>query len=244
MLAEQRGRPRDAAGPVHGAAGVPACSTGRPRAAAPRDTSTRRCSAVLALAYVHVQHARDRCARVARRAERGELPPFAVPLALSNLEGDAQVDPARPARCAGREYLNSVRVAAERGRCAIAFFATSRPLQRQMNVVGASPALPRRRLRGRLGARRPRGGAPQTARARSWRLSIGYDHDGAVTNACATRYAPHHLRREGRKVVSTSSRCSGGRAGETARKRSGERAEAGGSTRRSRPVPPSCGLGA
>ena len=59
-------------------------------------------AAVLALAYITL-NTLGTDAPGSRGVPNGEkLPPFAVPLALSNLEGDAQVDPPRPARCAGR----------------------------------------------------------------------------------------------------------------------------------------------
>ena len=59
-------------------------------------------AAVLALAYITL-NTLGTDAPGSRGVPNGErLPPFAVPLALSNLEGDARSTPPRRAGCAGR----------------------------------------------------------------------------------------------------------------------------------------------
>jgi len=127
------------------------------------------------------------------------LPPFAVPLATSTLEGDADVATRpnqgaagrRPA-CAvrGPRILNSCQLA-ERGPVALAFFATrSRRCGDQVGVLD--------RLRGRFGdvgfaavaVRGSRAAVRALVRARGWRLPVGYDHDGAVADEYAVAVCP------------------------------------------------------
>ena len=95
----------------------------RPPAGASRYTWIVGVVAVLALAYITL-NTLGTDAPGSRGVPKGEkLPPFAVPLALSNLEGDAQVDPAKACKVRGPRVLNSCQLA-ERGPVAIAFFAT------------------------------------------------------------------------------------------------------------------------
>jgi AhpC/TSA family len=127
------------------------------------------------------------------------LPPFAVPLAVSTLQGDANVATRpnegaagrRPA-CAvrGPRVLNSCQLAA-RGPVALAFFATrSRRCEAQVDVLD--------RLHGRfadvgfaaVAVRGSRADARALVRARGWRLPVGYDHDGAVADEYAVAVCP------------------------------------------------------
>jgi hypothetical protein len=162
-------------------------------------------AAVLALAYITL-NTLGTDAPGSRGVPKGEtLPPFAVPLALSSLEGDAQVDPAKACRVRGPRVLNSCQLA-ERGPLAIAFFATkSDGCERQIDVV--------ERVRRRfpdigfaaVSVRGDRGEVRRQARRRGWGLPVGYDHDGAVSNAYAVAVCPTiTFAARGGKVVSTS----------------------------------------
>jgi hypothetical protein len=162
-------------------------------------------AAVLALAYITF-NTLGTDAPGSRGVPTGEkLPPFAVPLALSSLDGDAQVDPAKACRVRGPRVLNSCQLA-ERGPVAIAFFATkSQRCERQIDVID--------RMRQRfpdigfaaVSVRGDRDEVRRQARRRGWRLPVGYDRDGAVTNAYAVAVCPTitFAARNGR-VVSTS----------------------------------------
>ena len=67
----------------------------------------------------------------------------------------------------------------------------SKRCERQIDVLERrAPALPGRRLRGRVGARRPRATCAPLVRERGWGMPVGYDHDGAVTNAYAVAICP------------------------------------------------------
>jgi len=177
----------------------------RPPAGASRYTWIVGVVAVLALAYITLNTI-GTDAPGSRGVPKGEkLPPFAVPLALSNLEGDAQVDPAKACKVRGPRVLNSCQLA-ERGPVAIAFFATkSDRCERQIDTV--------ERVRRRfpdigfaaLSVRGDRKQVRRQARERGWGMPVGYDHDGAVTNAYAVAVCPTiTFAEKGGKVVSTS----------------------------------------
>ena len=142
------------------------------------------------------------------------LPPFAVPLALSNLEGDANIatrpgagpEGKRPAcEVRGPRVLNSCQLA-ERGPVVLAFVATrSERCERQIDVV--------ERVRARfpevqfaaVAIRGDRGDVRRVVRRHGWRMPVGYDHDGAVANLYAVAICPTiTFARRGGRVVSTS----------------------------------------
>jgi hypothetical protein len=162
-------------------------------------------AAVLALAYITF-NTLGTDAPGSRGVPTGEkLPPFAVPLALSSLDGDAQVDPAKACRVRGPRVLNSCQLA-ERGPVAIAFFATkSQRCERQIDVIDRV----RRRFPdigfAAVSVRGDRDEVRRQARRRGWGLPVGYDHDGAVTDVYAVAICPTitFAARNGR-VVSTS----------------------------------------
>jgi hypothetical protein len=177
----------------------------RPPAGTSRYTWIVGVVAVLALGYITL-NTLGTDAPGSRGVPKGEkLPPFAVPLALSNLEGDAQVDPAKACKVRGPRVLNSCQLA-ERGPVAVAFFATkSERCERQIDVV--------ERVRRRfpdvgfaaVSVRGDRGEVRRQARRRGWGMPVGYDHDGAVTNAYAVAICPTiTFAARGGKVVSTS----------------------------------------
>jgi hypothetical protein len=127
------------------------------------------------------------------------LPPFAVPLATSSLQGDADVATRPDQGAAGRrpacsvrgaEILNSCQLA-QRGPVALAFLATrSRRCEDQVDVLD--------RLRPRypdvsfaaVAIRGSRSAAADLVRRRRWRLPVGYDRDGAVANLYAVAVCP------------------------------------------------------
>jgi hypothetical protein len=118
--------------------------------------------------------------------EGSELPAFAVPLALSELEGDADMS------CdeRGGDIVNVCELA-ERGPVVLAFFAE--PISRcveQIDILDRlRPRFPdvqfaavamlgdRDDLRARI-------------RERGWTLPVGHDRDGAVANAYAVAVCP------------------------------------------------------
>ncbi len=162
----------------------------RPPAGSSRYTWIVGVAAVLALAYITL-NTLGTDAPGSRGVPAGEkLPPFAVPLALSDLQGDAQVDPDKACRVRGPRVLNSCQLT-ERGPVAIAFFATkSDRCERQIDVV--------ERVRKRFPAvgfaavsvRGDRREVRRQARRRGWGMPVGYDHDGAVSNAYAVAICP------------------------------------------------------
>jgi hypothetical protein len=162
-------------------------------------------AAVLALAYITLNTLGTE-GPGSRGVPKGErLPPFAVPLALSNLEGDAQVDPSKACKVRGARVLNSCQLA-DRGPVAIAFFATkSDRCERQIDVV--------ERVRRRfpdiafaaVSVRGDRAEVRRQARRRGWGMPVGYDRDGAVSNAYAVAICPTiTFAARGGRVASTS----------------------------------------
>ena len=118
-----------------------------------------------------------------------DLPAFAAPLALSDLEGDANVSD-RACEVRGEDVLNVCGLA-ERGPVVLAFFAE--PVERcdaQIDV------LDRLRLRfpevqfAAVAIRGDRDDLRRRVRERGWRLPIGHDRDGAVANVYAVAVCP------------------------------------------------------
>jgi hypothetical protein len=133
------------------------------------------------------------------------LPPFAVPLATSSLQGDAQVDPKKACGVRGGDILNSCQLA-ERGPVVLAFFATrSKRCERQVDVLERV----RKRFPGvgfaAISVRGNRGDVRKLVQQRGWGMPVGYDHDGAVTNAYAVAICPTiTFARKGGTVADTS----------------------------------------
>lgn len=142
------------------------------------------------------------------------LPPFAVPLALSNLKGDANIatragsgaEGSKPAcEVRGPRVLNSCQLA-ERGPLVLGFMATrSERCEHQID------ALERARARfpgvqfAAVAIRGDRGDVRRVIRSHHWSLPVGYDHDGAVANLYAVAICPTiTFARRGGRVVSTS----------------------------------------
>ena len=118
-----------------------------------------------------------------------ELPAFAVPLALSDLEGDANVSE-RACEVRGADVLNVCELA-ERGPVVLAFFAE--PSERCDDEIDV---LDRLRTRfpdvqfAAVAIRGDRDDLRRRVRERGWRLPVGHDRDGAVANAYAVAVCP------------------------------------------------------
>ena len=119
----------------------------------------------------------------------GELPAFAAPLALSDLEGDANVSE-RACEVRGPDVLNVCELA-ERGPVVLAFFAE--PVERCDAQIDRLD-----RLRSRypdvefaaVAIRGDRDELRRRVRERGWGLPVGHDRDGAVANAYAVAVCP------------------------------------------------------
>ncbi len=132
--------------------------------------------------------------------EGKQLPPFATPLALSSLNGDANVarkagsgaSGKRPAcEVRGDDVFNVCDLAA-RSPLVLAFFITrgGSECRRQLDVV--------QRVQGRfpnvrfaaVAVRGDRGDLRTLIRRRGWTFPIGYDRDGAVANLYGVAVCP------------------------------------------------------
>jgi hypothetical protein len=132
------------------------------------------------------------------------LPAFAAPLALSDLEGDANLSTKACSVRGPRVY--NVCQAAEQGPVVLAFFALrSDRCDRQIDALDA--------LRARypgvgfaaVAIRGDRDDLRRAIRRHGWKLPVAYDHDGAVANSYAVAICPTvTFARRGGKVVSTS----------------------------------------
>jgi hypothetical protein len=139
-----------------------------------------------------------------RGVEAGRsLPPFAAPLALSDLVGDANVS-GKACSVRGAKILNVCQLA-ERGPVVLAFFAE--PSQRCDDAIDSldrlRPDFPRVQFAA-VAIRGDRGDLQDRIRARGWQLPVGWDRDGAVANAYAVAVCPAiTLARRGGTVVQT-----------------------------------------
>lgn len=118
-----------------------------------------------------------------------ELPAFAVPLALSDLEGDANLSE-RACSVRGPRVLNACELA-EQGPVVLAFFAE--PAERcddQIDVLDrVAPRFPAVRFAA-VAIRGDRDDLRRRVRERGWDLPVGHDRDGAVANAYAVAVCP------------------------------------------------------
>ena len=154
---------------------------------------------VLAFAYITLNTLRTD-APGSRGLDPGDpLPPFAAPLALSRLEGDANLatkpgqggQGKRPAcEVRGPDVLNSCQLA-ERGPVAIAFVATrSKECERQVDVLDRARAEYPDISFAAVAIRGDRDDLRRTIRRRGWRLPVAWDRDGGVANAYAVAICP------------------------------------------------------
>lgn len=147
--------------------------------------------AVVVLGYITFNSLRTEGVAV-HGLERGtELPPFAVPLAASAKEGDANVFPGpgrgprgEPPACTVRapDVLNGCALAA-RGPVVLAFVETEAgDCERQVDVLDrVAPRVPQVAFAA-VAVREDRGRLRRLIRDRDWSVPIGYDHDGALAN--------------------------------------------------------------
>ena len=154
---------------------------------------------IAVLAYITLNTLRTESVGSRGVAAGTQLPPFAMPLASSRSDADANIatrpdsgpEGARPA-CSvrGREILNVCELA-ERGPVVLAFLATrSERCAQQVDVLDRiAPRHPRVRFAA-VSVRGDHEQLRRTVRERGWRLPVGYDHDGAVANLYGVAVCP------------------------------------------------------
>jgi len=154
---------------------------------------------VLAFAYITLNTIRTD-APGSRGLDPGDrLPPFAAPLALSRLDGDANLatEPGqggqgdRPAcEVRGPDIVNSCQLA-ERGPVAIAFVAArSEACDRQVDALERVRADFPDISFAAVAIRGDREELRRTIRRRGWTLPVAWDRDGGVANAYAVAICP------------------------------------------------------
>ena len=130
-----------------------------------------------------------------------DLPAFAVPLALSDLEGDADMS------CdeRGEDVLNVCELA-DRGPVVLAFFAE--PIGRCVEQIDVLDRLRSRYPDVQFAAVATLGDRDELReriRSQGWGLPVGHDQDGAVANAYAVAVCPQiTFARRGGEVVRTT----------------------------------------
>jgi hypothetical protein len=145
--------------------------------------------AVLVIAYISYNSLQTE-GPGSRGVEPGRtLPAFAVPLALSDLEGDANISE-RACRVRGENVLNVCELA-ERGPVVLAFFAEpSERCDDEIDVLDRlRPRFPDVQFAA-VAVRGDRDDLRQRVRERGWRLPVGHDRDGAVANLYAVAVCP------------------------------------------------------
>ncbi len=154
---------------------------------------------VFAIAYITLNTIRTD-APGSRGVDPGEpLPPFAAPLALSSLDGDANLATKpgqggqgdRPAcEVRGPDVLNSCELA-EKGPVAIAFVASrSETCDRQVDALERVRADYPDISFAAVGIRGDRDELRRTIRKHGWKLPVAWDRDGGVANAYAVAICP------------------------------------------------------
>ncbi|HEU4974334.1 MAG TPA: hypothetical protein VFT50_04550 [Baekduia sp.] len=172
-------------------------------------------AAVVLVVVLVVGTLREGTGRGARGVPVGAIvPPFAVPLALSDLDGDANLATRagegqagdRPA-CAvrGPRILNGCALR-ERGPFVLAFFAV-----RDDRCVAELDAMQRARTRlpgvqlAAVAIRGDRGDLRDLIRRHGWRFPVGWDRDGALANAYHVQVCPQlTFARRGGRVAETT----------------------------------------
>lgn len=127
------------------------------------------------------------------------LPPFAMPLALSDLEGDANVARRPDSGDAGSRPACEVRSAqilnvcelAEKGPVVLAFLATrGSQCTRQLDLMErARPRFPGVQFAG-VGLRGDRDDLRELVSRKGWDFPVGYDADGVVANLYGVSVCP------------------------------------------------------
>jgi AhpC/TSA family len=156
---------------------------------------------ILVLAYITLNTVRTESTGSAGVPAGEPLPPFAVPLALGDLEGDANVATrpgegergSRPAcEVRGPKVLNSCQLE-ERGPVVLAFAGTrGGRCKRELDTMQRVSRLPGSRgvQFAALAIRGDRGKLRDDIRSRGWRFPVGYDRDGLVANLYGVSVCP------------------------------------------------------
>jgi hypothetical protein len=169
---------------------------------------------LLALAYITLNTATtDNRASSTGLKLGARMPPFAVPLALGPLDGDANIAikagqgsaGERPAcQVRGPQVLNVCELY-ERGPVALAFFATrgascEAELDRLQSLRNSFPTV----AMAAVAIRGDRGDLRRDIRRHGWRFPVGYDRDGALANLYGVAVCPQvTLADRGGRVVKT-----------------------------------------
>jgi hypothetical protein len=151
------------------------------------------------LAYIGLNTLRNAGHGTTGIAAGKQLPPFAVPLALSPLKGDANVATGRDQGPRGQRPACSVRGPDVLNECqlvagapsAIAFLATrGGDCTKQLDLIErVRPRFPGVRFAA-VGIKGSRGDLRSDIRSHGWGFPVGYDHDGAVANLYGIAVCP------------------------------------------------------
>lgn len=167
---------------------------------------------VLVLLATTIRHGTDQGARGIPDGE--VMPPFAVPTAMGKLDGDANLAAHGDEGQAGRvpacevrgpEVLNGCALR-EAGPVVLAFFTV-----RNRECIDQVDALDRARARlpgvqlAAIAIRGDRGDLRRLVADRGWRIPVGYDRDGGLSNAYHVQVCPQitFARRGGRVAATT-----------------------------------------
>ncbi|HMJ36800.1 MAG TPA: TlpA disulfide reductase family protein [Baekduia sp.] len=167
---------------------------------------------VLVLVVATVQHGTERGARGIPAGDA--IPPFAVPRALSALDGDANLARRAGEGAAGNRPACSVRrpdvlngcVLRDRGPLVLAFFATrGKECVDQLDVMERVRAQTPGVQFAAIAIRGDRDAVRSLIRRHGWRFDVGYDRDGALANAFHVQVCPQlTFARQGGRVVETT----------------------------------------
>jgi hypothetical protein len=169
---------------------------------------------VLVIALISLNTATTKNRSSSTGLTRGDkMPPFAAPLALSTLDGDANIATkagqksrgARPAcEVRGPDILNVCQLW-ERGPVALAFFATrGASCESQLDRLQAlRKTVPEVEVAA-VAIKGDRGDLRGDIRRHGWRFPVGYDRDGALANLYGVAVCPQiTLADRGGRVVKT-----------------------------------------
>jgi peroxiredoxin len=179
----------------------------RPRPPAGRSSTTTWLLGVLVvgiIAYITLNTLRTDAPGSRGVPNGSPLPRFAAPLALSDLEGDANLSK-QACGVRGPRVVNSCQLA-ERGPVVLAFFALrSKRCDEQLDALDALRVKYPGVGFAAVAIRGDRGDLRKAIRSHGWKLPVAYDHDGAVANAYAVAICPTvTFAKRGGTVVSTS----------------------------------------
>jgi hypothetical protein len=169
---------------------------------------------VVVLAYITLNTLRTESAGSRGPAPGTRLPAFAMPLAGSGSDADANVaahagsgpEGNRPACSVRGPQILNVCALVERRPLVLAFLATrSERCKRQVDVLDRVAARFPDVGFAAVAVRGDHGDLRRTQRERGWRISVGYDHDGAVANLYGVAVCPLvTFARRGGEVALTS----------------------------------------